>query len=62
MCNPTPNYVALKKGAPQIVRLHAWKFYKVRNLFIGAISKRDISDLSRKHMLTMIPHFAGFFQ
>ena len=47
---------------PQFVGFYPWKTYKVRNLYTGTLSKRDETDLSRKHMLKIIPHFAGFFE
>ena len=34
----------------------------MRNYFVGALTERDDTDLSKIYMLTIIPHFAGFFE
>ena len=47
---------------PQFVGFYSRKTYNVRNLYTGALSKRDETDLARKHMIAIIPHFAGFFE
>ena len=46
---------------PQIAEYHAWKTNKMRNYFVGALTKRDDTDTSKLYALTIIPHFAGFF-